>query len=150
MTTWICPSRTFVAIWSPLLKGCITRILMPYFFGRENQFVWQLILGRKVVYALSCYHTHKFLKWFEYFLGSNKNNRYKMLKSFKINYHIIIINVQFSLQIKSTTHKTDSQNSRTTASVAESCTICSSRSRRPVRKLLDTHSYSNVWTAIAS
>jgi alkaline phosphatase len=25
--------------------------------------------------------------------------------------------------------------------VAESCTICSSRSRRPVRKLLDTHSY---------
>jgi len=27
-----------------------------------------------------------------------------MLKSFKINYHIIIINVQFSLQIKSTTH----------------------------------------------
>jgi hypothetical protein len=26
--------------------------------------------------------------------------------------------------------------------VAESCTICSSRSRRPVRKLLDTLSYS--------
>jgi len=25
--------------------------------------------------------------------------------------------------------------------VAESCTICSSRSRRPVRKLLDTPSY---------
>jgi hypothetical protein len=25
--------------------------------------------------------------------------------------------------------------------MAESCTICSSRSRRPVRKLLDTHSY---------
>jgi hypothetical protein len=25
--------------------------------------------------------------------------------------------------------------------VAESCTICSSHSRRPVRKLLDTHSY---------
>jgi len=27
--------------------------------------------------------------------------------------------------------------------VAESCTICSSRSRRPVRKLLDTPSYFN-------
>jgi len=25
--------------------------------------------------------------------------------------------------------------------VAENCTICSSRSRRPVQKLLDTHSY---------
>jgi hypothetical protein len=30
--------------------------------------------------------------------------------------------------------------------VAESCTICSSRSRRPVRKLLDTPSYFNVVT----
>jgi len=33
--------------------------------------------------------------------------------------------------------------------VAESCTICSTRCRRPVRKLLDTPSYSalvrNVW-----
>jgi len=28
--------------------------------------------------------------------------------------------------------------------VAESCAICSSRSRQQVRKLLDTHSY-NVW-----
>jgi hypothetical protein len=28
--------------------------------------------------------------------------------------------------------------------VAESCTICSSRSRRPVRKLLDTPSYNDV------
>jgi hypothetical protein len=28
--------------------------------------------------------------------------------------------------------------------VAESCTICSSRSRRPVRKLLDTPSYLEV------
>jgi hypothetical protein len=30
--------------------------------------------------------------------------------------------------------------------VAESCTICSSRSRQPVRKLLDTPSYRNVFT----
>jgi hypothetical protein len=29
--------------------------------------------------------------------------------------------------------------------VAESCTICSSRSRRPVRKLLDTPSYLIMW-----
>jgi len=29
--------------------------------------------------------------------------------------------------------------------VAENCTICSSRSRRPVRKLLDTPSYSVQW-----
>jgi hypothetical protein len=29
--------------------------------------------------------------------------------------------------------------------VAESCIICSSRSRRPVRKLLDTPSYYNLW-----
>jgi hypothetical protein len=42
------------------------------------------------------------------------------------------------------THYTDSQNSDITALVAESCTICSSRSRRPVRKLLDTPSYLNI------
>jgi hypothetical protein len=28
--------------------------------------------------------------------------------------------------------------------VAESCTICSSRSRRPIRKLLDTPSYTKM------
>jgi len=39
------------------------------------------------------------------------------------------------------THYTDLQNSNTTALVAESCTICSSRSRRQVWKLLDTPSY---------
>jgi hypothetical protein len=33
------------------------------------------------------------------------------------------------------------KNSDTTYLVAESCTICSSRSRQPVRKLLDTPSY---------
>jgi hypothetical protein len=38
------------------------------------------------------------------------------------------------------THYTDSQNSDTTAP-SGSCTICSSRFRRPVRKLLDTPSY---------
>jgi hypothetical protein len=32
--------------------------------------------------------------------------------------------------------------------VAESCTIFSSRSRRPVRKLLDTPSYKLLWTKI--
>jgi hypothetical protein len=31
--------------------------------------------------------------------------------------------------------------------VAESCTICSSRSRRPVRKLFDTPSYTSKWFA---
>jgi hypothetical protein len=40
----------------------------------------------------------------------------------------------------SRTHQTDSQNSDTTALVAESSTICSSCSRWPVRKLLDTPS----------
>jgi len=42
----------------------------------------------------------------------------------------------------SKTHYTDSQNSDTTASWAESCTICSSGSERPVRELLDTLPYS--------
>jgi hypothetical protein len=34
--------------------------------------------------------------------------------------------------------------------VAESCTICSSRSRRPVRTLLDTPSYAVVVSDISS
>jgi hypothetical protein len=34
--------------------------------------------------------------------------------------------------------------------VAESCTICSSRSRRPVRKLLDTPTYVNVTATLTS
>jgi hypothetical protein len=38
------------------------------------------------------------------------------------------------------THWTDSQNTIQLHLLAESCTICSSRSRRPVRKLLDTES----------
>jgi hypothetical protein len=38
------------------------------------------------------------------------------------------------------THQNDSQNSDTTASSDRECTICSSRSRRPVRKLLVTTS----------
>jgi hypothetical protein len=33
--------------------------------------------------------------------------------------------------------------------VAESCTICSLRSRRPVRKLLDTPSYHNTLRELA-
>jgi hypothetical protein len=34
--------------------------------------------------------------------------------------------------------------------VAESCTICSSRCRRPVRQLLDTPSYTNIHTCLLS
>jgi len=41
------------------------------------------------------------------------------------------------------THETDSQNNDTTAS-SDSCTVCSSRSRRPVRKHLDKPSYSPI------
>jgi len=39
------------------------------------------------------------------------------------------------------THRTNSQNSDKLHLVAESCIICSSHSRRPVRKLLDTLFY---------
>jgi hypothetical protein len=39
------------------------------------------------------------------------------------------------------THYTDSQNTIQLHLAAESCTICSSCSRRPVRKLLDIHTF---------
>jgi len=34
--------------------------------------------------------------------------------------------------------------------VAESCSICSSRSRRPVRKLMNTPSYLTTWVKMNS
>jgi hypothetical protein len=64
----------------------------------------------------------------------------------EVDYEIYVYLWYYSLRSNSKgrggkTHYTDSQNSDTTA-MAESCTICSARSRRPVRKLLDTPSYS--------
>jgi hypothetical protein len=58
--------------------------------------------------------------------------------------HTEIINNKHSLRSNTKgyggkTHYTYSQNDTTAPS--DSCTICSSRSRRPVRKLLDTSSY---------
>jgi hypothetical protein len=44
------------------------------------------------------------------------------------------------------THYTDSENSDTTAPNGREMYLCSSRSRRPVRELLDTHSYTHTHT----